>query len=330
VTLGAILGTALLVALTRPTAWLLALASFLVRGGILWFLAPILILPTPVGLANALGPTIVEFVFAGLSLGLILAMLGGAVGIVIWIVGGGLAAAAIEVELMAMVAGDDELAPTDRPGDVLTVPSGRTLRVLAVHLIALIPAAVALVAGTTRIVAVTYAELTLPSGADAPFVWRVLEAVPDAIVLVLLAWVLGEVVGALASRRVVLGDPSILRGLVGAVVDVVRHPVRNGALFGLPSLVLVLVLLPTAAASAVSWTGLRAALADGSSPVAVGGALALFLGLWAVGLTLTGAVCAWRQAVWTVAMVPADRGTFGGSADGRPGDWNAGEASGTL
>ncbi len=76
--LGGILGTALLVTLTRPATWLVALAGFLIRGGIVWFLIPIVALPTPVGLANALGPSIVEFVFGGLTLGVVLLLIAGA------------------------------------------------------------------------------------------------------------------------------------------------------------------------------------------------------------------------------------------------------------
>lgn len=326
--MGAILGTALLVTLTRPASWVLALAAFLIRGGIVWFLLPILVLPTPVGLANVLGPTIVDFVFGGLSLGLIALMLAGAGAIVLWVVAGGLAAAAIEVELIGVVATDEEVAPPEEAGAV-SVPTGRTLRVLAIRLIALFPFLVAFAVATTRIVSVTYGELTLPSSA-APIVWRVLQAVPDAVLLIVLAWIAGETIAALAARRVVLGDPSIRRALVGAMSDAVRHPIRVAGLFLVPSVVLLLVLIPAAAAATVSWTGLRAALVSTAEPIVVVGALVVFVGLWAGGLALTGAVCAWRQAAWTVATVPWWRGTFGGSSTGRPGDWKSVDPSGTL
>lgn len=325
-TLGSTLGTALLVTLTRPMTWALALAAFLLRGGIVWFLVPILVLPSPVGLANALGPTIMSFVFGGLSLGLIALMLSGAAAVVLWIVVGGLAAASIEVELIRLVAGDEELDASR----VAAPPTGRTLRVAAVRLIAHVPLLIAVAVATTRIIAVTYAELTLPSSSTTPIAWRVLQAVPETVVLIAVAWLAGEVVGALATRRVALADPSIIRALAGGIADAVRHPLRVAGLFAGPSLVLLLVLIPAAAASTVSWTALRSALAEAADPLVVGAALGAFLFLWIGGLVLAGAVCAWRQAVWTVAAAVHGRGTFGGSPTGRPGDWNSVETSATL
>lgn len=324
--LGAILGTALLVTLTRPATWLVALAGFLIRGGIVWFLIPIVALPTPVGLANALGPSIVEFVFGGLTLGVVLLLIAGAGVVLAWVVGGGLAAAALELALVRDVASDEAVA---REG-AIAVPDGRTLRVLAVRLIAFAPLLVALAFGTTRIVAATYAELTLPSDTGTPIGWRVVSDVPDAVILIVVTWVIGEVLGALAARRVALGDPSIARALGGAVADAVRHPMRTAALYGAPTVALILVILPSAVAASVAWSGVRATLADPGSGLLTGLALVAFLVLWAGGLVLAGAVCAWRQATWTVAAVSHGRGTFGGSATGRPGDWNTAASSGTV
>ena len=46
---GAALTGALLVTLATPATWPLALAAFLIRGGILLVTLPIVVLPTPVG-----------------------------------------------------------------------------------------------------------------------------------------------------------------------------------------------------------------------------------------------------------------------------------------
>lgn len=329
------LGTALLVTLTRPTTWLLALAAFLIRGGIVWFLVPILVLPTPVGLANALGPSIVEFVFGGLTLGVILLLVVGVGLVLLWVIGGGLAAASLELALIHEVAGDVGLAAPDvglGPGDapVAAVPRGRTLRVLAVRLVAAAPLVVAILFGSTRIVAATYAELTLPSDTATPIAWRVLTAVPEAVLLLVITWVFAEVIGALATRRVGLGDPSMVGALRGALVETVRHPLRTLTLFGIPTVALMLVLVPSAAAATVAWSGLRTTLADPGAGLLVGLALIAFVGLWAGGLVLAGAACAWRAAAWTVDAVALGRGTFGGSDTDRPGDWKSAAASGTV
>jgi len=328
VSLGAALGTAAAVTLTRPATWALALAAFLIRGGIVWFLLPIIVFPTAVGLANAVGPTVVDVVLGGPSVGVIALMTAGAVVAVLLVVLGGLAAAAIEVALIAEVATDEEVG--GRSARATVVATDRALRVLAVRMIALAPLAVAVVFATTRIVAATYGELTLPSTTAAPIGWRVASAVPDAIGLILLTWILGEIVGAIAARRVVLGPPSVSGAVGFALGEAIRHPLRTIGLFGVPAIALLLVLVPSLAAVSGAWVALRTALADGAGPVAVALALAVFVGLWVGGLILTGVVAAWRQAAWTVDAATSRRGTFGGSGTGRPGDWNPAPPSGTL
>ena len=57
---GRVLRASLAAVLGRPRWWLIALAGYLVRGGLLLFLVPIVVLPTPAGLANAVAPTLVE------------------------------------------------------------------------------------------------------------------------------------------------------------------------------------------------------------------------------------------------------------------------------
>ena len=107
---GTTLVTSLLATLAHPTTWVLALAGFLVRGGIVAFLVPILVLPTPVGLANLAGPTLVEFVFGGFSPTLVVLIAAGVGGVLAWIVFGGFLAATIEVEGIRIVAGDEDVA----------------------------------------------------------------------------------------------------------------------------------------------------------------------------------------------------------------------------
>ncbi len=55
---GAILAS-LLVTLGRPAWWLLALAAFLVRGGFVVFLVPIVVLPSPLAISNVAAPFVV-------------------------------------------------------------------------------------------------------------------------------------------------------------------------------------------------------------------------------------------------------------------------------
>jgi hypothetical protein len=343
VTLGATLAGSLLATLAHPVVWLLALAGFLVRGGIVAFLVPILVLPTPVGLANLAGPTLVEFVFGGLSVGLAVLLALGVGGAVVWIVFGGLAAAAIEVECIGVVARDEDVASAapaglDHTGDVRhgAAPPAhafdatrQALRILAARMAMLFPLVVIVGWASARTVAVTYRELTQPRDVTTPIVWRIVSDVPDAIAVIVIVWLLGEVIGGMAARRIVLDGASIVGALAGAVGDVVRHPLRTFVLFAVPAGAFVLVLVPTAAAVSVAWGGLRDALVERDG-VAAAALLFVFVGLWAGGLALAGLVTAWRQAAWTVDAVVRARPTIAGSGVGRPGDWIAGGGSGTL
>ena len=55
---GAILAS-LLVTIGRPAWWLLALAGFLVRGGFIVFILPIVLLPSPLAISNMVSPLVV-------------------------------------------------------------------------------------------------------------------------------------------------------------------------------------------------------------------------------------------------------------------------------
>ena len=87
---------ALRVTLATPATWPLALATFLVRGGVILILLPIVVLPTTVGLGNLFGQTLTVVAFGSVPVQVILAA--GAVGVVAlaWLVVGGWLAAALE------------------------------------------------------------------------------------------------------------------------------------------------------------------------------------------------------------------------------------------
>ncbi len=108
---GAALTGALLVTLASPATWPLALAAFLLRGGLLVVALPILVLPTPVGLGNLLAPTLTAFVFGGVSLQLAVTVVAIAVAAVAWIVAGGILAAILEAEATRIVSAHEETAP---------------------------------------------------------------------------------------------------------------------------------------------------------------------------------------------------------------------------
>lgn len=324
--------TSFLVTLARPASWVVGLAGFLVRGGLIVFLIPIIALPTPVGLANLLAPTLTPFVFGGVSpffVALIAALALVAFG---WLVGGGWIAAATERSLIVAVAMDDDVVAESgvRPATA-GAPPGAADRILAVRLVALVPLAAALVWGAARVVDVTYVELTAPSDAVTPVGLRILRSVPDAVAAIVGTWVLAEIVGALAARRVVLDRAGVPRALGTAIAHIVRRPLSTALSFAIPSLAIVLVTIPAAIAAGVVWEGLRIALVGARSgdEIVVAGSLVLFIAVWVAGLAATGVVVAWRHAMWTLEALrvrsPAESAVLPDAIG-----WNSAGRSGTL
>ena len=110
--MGATLAGSLLVTLARPSTWVLALAAFLIRGGLLVFVIPIVVLPTPVGLAERRRADArrvrVRRRLARRSSAVVATASSGRC---VWLVGGGLLAATAEAELIRIVATDEDVTP---------------------------------------------------------------------------------------------------------------------------------------------------------------------------------------------------------------------------
>jgi hypothetical protein len=301
--LGATLVASLLATLSQPATWPLALAAFLVRGGILLVAAPIIVVPSAVGVANVITPTVSTFVFGGVSGGLVALALGTLALSLVWLILGGLFASAAELEVIARIARDDAVS-VDAHVRTTVVPSPRrAARILIARLVAHLPTVVALVWATARLVEIAYRELTQPLDVTLPLVVRVIGGAPEAAAAVLLAWVIGEMVGALAARRVAFGEAGVWRAVGGALRRVLMHPVRTIVLYGIPTAGLLVVLVPSGFAAASGWDAVRVALTEDVGPVITILTLTVFVGLWAGGLVLAAAMTAWRAAAWTVDAV---------------------------
>lgn len=324
--------TSLLVVLPRPGTWIVALAAFLLRGGILVFLVPILVLPSPVGLATILGPTITAVWLGGLSLGFAAIVAAIFAAFLVWLLVGGWIAAVTERDLVVAVAADDELAGA---GLVPSVPAarrrGRIWRIVLLRLAGHVPLGIALGYGSLRLVQATYRELTLPGDILVPIAWRVVVSVPDVVVAITVAWTVGEILGSLGARRIVLWGQSLDRAYVGAWADLVRRPLALLATYVVPSVVLAAATAPLVLGAGVAWNTVRTLLAEERpeyGPAIVVSMLA-FVATWSTGLLVAGVLAAWRSAAWTVEVLRV-RGTFGASGTSRPGEWNRPGPSGTV
>ena len=214
--MGAILLSSLLATLAHPLAWPVALAGFLVRGGIVVFLLPIVVLPSPVGISDRIAPILSSMVLGGATMqlailiGSICALVVAVVLLLAWF------AAATEAALVRDAPAWDELDPA-RP--VAPHRRGESGRILSARLVAHLPFGMALAWGSVRIVDAAYRELSRPFDTDTPIVLRVIGSVPEVIAVILVTWVMGQVVGAMAARRVVLLGASWAGGLRSAVAE---------------------------------------------------------------------------------------------------------------
>lgn len=321
---GAILVSSLLATLAHPIAWPVALAGFLVRGGIVVFLVPIVVLPSPVGLSDLIAPTLSSIALGGVTPELV-ALAGVACALVVAIILlAGWFAAATEAALIREAPAWDELDPAR----VIAPPRrGEAARVLGARLVAHLPLAFGLVWGGTRVVDAAYRELSRPADVTTPIALRVLGSVPEVIVLLLITWIAGQIVGAVAARRVVLIDDSVSRGLRAALAGSVRRPLRSIVLFLVPAAALLAVVVPTAAATSSTWERVRIAIEESAGPLEGMATVSVFVGLWLGGLALVSMVCAWRAGVWTL---DAEQRTFGVTPAVLPGDWSIAEPSDTL
>jgi len=307
VSIGATLSGALLAVLARPSTWPLALLGFLVRGGWLLMVAPIVVVPTPVGLANVIAPLLEDIAFGRRTAELFALSLVAFAIVVVWLIGGGLVAAVVEADGTRRIA-DEEGIPWWRG------PSA--WRIVATRLIADLPLAIGASWATVRIVSVAYRELTVPSDVTAPAAWRIVSGTPDAFAIVFLTWFFGEIVGAIGARRIVLRGDGVAGALRAGLRRLLREPARLIVLGLAGTASLVVVLAVTGLAVSATWNALGDALSIGNASPASALLLLLFVALFSGGLVLLGLVCAWRAAIWTIDM----GGTFGGGSGSRSGD----------
>jgi hypothetical protein len=336
----------LLVCLGRPTWWLLALAGFLARGGMVLAILPIVMLPSPLALSNLVAPVIVPLALGRVDETVVVAVALIAVGLLAWILVGGLVGAATDLALIRDgvaaagdegVAGrsdDDAQAGPARPGGGATV----IVRILAVRLLAHLPFGIAIAIGAVGMVATAYAVLTLPGDLATPVVVRVVVAAAGPIIGIIVTWFLGELVGGVAARRIVLDGTGIQTALGGAVVALVRRPRSTLLPVVVTTIPLVVIVAGTLGGARIAWLRADAALTD---PTIDGGTVVVtlmtFVAIWLAALTLIGLLTATRSAALTFEAVrdgaqrlrsaalrgdPGDvlGGTFGASTHHRPGD----------
>ncbi len=303
---------ALLTTLGRPRLWALALAAFLVRGGILVMILPIVILPTPSGLTNAFGPAVTGLALGGAGTDLIVLIVAVVGGAVFALIAGALLGAWLEATLIDDVARTDDVVDSWAADARALDPRasgtrGRIVRGAAVHLLAHAPLVAVLAWGIPGVVAAGYAELILPQEMVTPLVLRIAGRVPETVGLIVGTWLAAEVVGGLAARELALGR-AVPRALFAGLGQIVRRPASAVATFFVTQVVVLALLVPGLLGSGTAWDRVRILLSDGIVTTADGLGLALslfvFVALWLGAFVLTGLATALRAVAWTTWALP--------------------------
>jgi hypothetical protein len=286
---------ALAASLGRPRWWVIALAAFLVRGGIVVVLLPLVSLPSAPALATALAPSIEALALSRQSLeGALIgtAIVGGIVAI--------LAVAALTGSWLDNTLRAD--AVTSEELDLRPAPEPPSAwRALGIRLVAHVPTLIALGYAAVRLVIATYQDLLSPGDPSIPIALRVLANAPDAVVVAVVAWLLGEALGGIAARRVAEGQ-GFGQGLRGVLADLVR--LRGVATFVVTDAVVLAVVVLLIAVVGRAADHVRAYLFGGADDVSVAAALFLLVTTWLLGLATLGAALAWRATAWTIETAP--------------------------
>ena len=297
----------------RPGLWAYALVAFLARGGVAVLAFPIVVLPTFVGLANLVGPASVSA--AGPGPRLVAIIVAGVAAAAVLMIAGTIVAAAAETALHRATVQDDPsgragvLAAAGTAAEVLTVPGPvaglrrGTTRIALIRLVLLVPLAAAAAIAIPTWVAVAYRELTLPSSVAVPLPIRVLQGAPAVSVLVVVAWLAGEVVGGFAARRAVLLDGPVPRALAGGLVDPLRFPLGTILTVTAALAVSLVVLVPATWAVAAAWDAARRALVDDAGAAASLATSVLLAAAWLAALVVAAIAAAWRATLMTAELL---------------------------
>jgi hypothetical protein len=298
----------------HPSTWPIALAGFLARGGILLFLLPVVALPTPTGLATAFGSDIIAVAIGVPTPSVVQLAATAIVGVLGWLIVGSLIGAAADVELATWAATADPSAgrvPSGRgrddgpvvadgawPASARRAP-GLVARVALVRLACHLPLAIVSVWAVARIVSTVYREYISPGDLSVPLPVRVVAAVPDAIVVLIVAWLLGEALGGLAARAIVLqGRPASL-AIPTAVASVILHPLSAGVALVVTSATFLALVAPLLVGSALAWQRLGHQLLGAADPPAVVAATVVFAAIWLAALLGAAVAATVRSSIWT-------------------------------
>ncbi|HEX7491995.1 MAG TPA: hypothetical protein VF337_09870 [Candidatus Limnocylindrales bacterium] len=301
-----------------------ALAGFLLRGGIVLLTIPSVVLPSVIGLAGATGVS--AFAIDGrptpwlYEMSVIATLM-----VAVWLMLAFLLGSLIDVWLIEASVSNEPHA-SSRPR---SVPELRTLiDMMGIRALFLVPLALSMIWASGQIYNAIYGELTIPSDLATPLPLRVIEKAIAAVVIVAIVWLVTEAAGAVSVRRLVLFNTGILRSLGDGLVQFAVRPVSSAATIGLTYGVSIVATGAALLATGAAFDWCRIA-ARNQAPMAVTigfgsvsttrdirsllfllAAVALAI-TWIAALSISGLASAWRSAALTSEAADAGPGLSG-------------------
>ena len=312
------LARALAFGLTHGEASVVALAGFLLRGGIVLLALPSVILPSVIGIAGVTGVDAISI--AGQPTTWLVELIALAiVAAIAWLAVASLVGSLTDVWLIQMTL---ESGRGRRPGSLPLPHMSLLLRLAAIRMICLVPLAIALAWAATRIFTATYDQLTTPSNLTSPLPLRVIFAAGDAVAVVVVVWLVTETLAAIAVRREVLAGGGIWRSVLGAAGQIAHRPISTllavVVSYATSAVAIGLALVGTSAA--FDWCRIAArnqepiaiklgiggfSTARDFRPIAFALATLALAVAWVAALAVSAVTSAWRSAAFTNEVADA-------------------------
>lgn len=310
------LSTALAVVAGQPQLWLLGMIGFLLRGGVLLLVVPIVVLPTQVEARLLIGGYLGSTGFTGSFWVLIAAaaVLAAVLAVAVLLV-----LARTEMAAFARLMEDAETA--DQQAFAPTPLSRHARRRLMLRLFGIqVLTFVALIAAAAPLASAVgqraFDEIVRPSSSSSIYA-RVLTGVDEPLFVFLIALIVVEMVSALATRELLVratgwrGSPGsrrlwVLPAVGFALARPVLSPLRTLGTGAIGWAATAAVLVPAFWAITICWQAVRAAfltsvgLSDMREVLGMVLVALAFSGTFVLSIVLAGFASAVRAALWSI------------------------------
>jgi len=313
----AVVGIAAGVVAAEPALWLLGVVGFGVRGGLVLLTLPVLTIPSPVLLSilfrNELGTSGTNASFDVLAF--VAATVTGLVALVAILISAWAELHAVERCVADPRSGVLRLGRPARPVGQRE-RSSLLLWVAAVQAMGLLPVLLLVLLFVGRLGGLVTTELQQPSDLNVSLIGRLVRDATPALMGILLAVALIEVLVSLASRRLIVarlgllsdgaGEPTEPRLAIHGALRIVRQPIRVAGVAMLSWLTALVAVVVAVGSLSIAWDAIRQGLLSLGRPGDLGTLLGavitagLLSAVWVGALCLCGLASAFRSSLWTM------------------------------